>query len=243
MTGKHAETFANYLALARLSGISALPRTAAGSVLTDKSPAPPAVKDPQPEATRETGDWDSLTAAVKQCRQCPLSAQITNYVFGEGNPAADIMFIGEAPGEEEDRQGRPFVGRAGCLLTDIITKGMRINREDVYIANILKCRPPGNRDPQPEEITSCIGYLKNQIALVRPKVIVTLGKFAAHTLLNETTSISRLRGTFRDFEGTPLMPTFHPAYLLRNESEKVKVWADIQQVMAVAGLPLPQAKS
>jgi len=161
-------------------------------------------------------------------------------VFGEGNPEARIMFIGEAPGAVEDETGRPFVGPAGRLLTDIIEKAMGLSRSEVYIANILKCRPPGNRDPLPEEVEQCIGFLKQQIMEIKPEVVIALGHIAAQTLLETTTPISSLRGTFKEYLGITMMPTFHPRYLLQNPSKKRETWEDIKKVMAFLGLPLPR---
>jgi DNA polymerase len=149
------------------------------------------------------------------------------------------MFVGEGPGEDEDLQGIPFVGKAGALLDDIIKKGMGLARADVYIANVVKCRPPGNRNPEGPEIAACAPFLREQLRLVSPEVIVTLGKFAAHALLGIDTPITRLRGRWREYEGIPLMPTFHPAYLLRTPAAKKDVWEDIKQVMARLGLERP----
>ncbi len=174
------------------------------------------------------------------CRRCKLCERRTQIVFGVGNPRAALMFIGEGPGEEEDRQGEPFVGRAGQLLTEIVTKGMGLRRSDVYIANVVKCRPPGNRNPEPDEIAACQPFLLAQIDSVGPQVIVALGKFAAQTLLETATPISKLRGRWFSFRGRRLMPTFHPSYLLRNPGDKKLVWEDIQLVMQELGLPLPK---
>ena len=176
-----------------------------------------------------------LEAEFKNCMRCPLSGTRTQVVFGAGNPRARLMFIGEAPGYDEDRQGLPFVGAAGQLLTKII-EAMRLKREDVYIANCLKCRPPGNRNPLPLEITSCHPILSRQIEIIGPEVICALGKFAAQTLLGTEEPISRLRGRFHDFRGIKLMPTFHPAYLLRNPADKKLVWEDVQKIMRELGL-------
>jgi uracil-DNA glycosylase family 4 len=151
-------------------------------------------------------------------------------VFGEGNPRADLLFVGEAPGADEDAQGRPFVGEAGQLLTKIIT-AMGFRREDVYICNILKCRPPGNRDPLPDEIAACEPFLIRQIEAIGPRVICALGSFAARTLLKTETKITALRGRFHSYREIPLMPTFHPAYLLRNPGAKKHVWEDAQVIM------------
>ncbi len=188
-------------------------------------------------AVRAAVDLVELRSAIGDCTRCKLSGGRTNLVFGVGNPAAELVFVGEAPGRDEDLRGEPFVGRAGQLLTEIITKGMRLRREDIYIANIIKCRPPQNRNPEPDEIAACEPFLVRQLALIRPKVIVALGTFAAQTLLKTRTPITRLRGSWADYHGIPLMPTFHPAYLLRNPAEKRVVWADIQQVMGALGLP------
>jgi len=179
------------------------------------------------------GSLETLKAMVSKCRKCPLGNLRKNAVFGEGNPAADLMFIGEAPGSEEDLQGKPFVGRAGQLLTDIVTKGMKLRRDDVFIANILKCRPPENRNPLPEEINCCEPYLLKQIEFIKPKVICTLGNFAAQTLLKTREGITKIRGRFFDYRGIKLMPTFHPAYLLRNYSRKNReyVWEDIKKIL------------
>ena len=171
------------------------------------------------------------------CTRCKLARGRTHLVYGVGNPRAELVFAGEGPGEEEDRQGEPFVGRAGQLLTKMI-EAMGFGREDVYIANVVKCRPPGNRNPEPDEIESCEPFLRAQLAAIRPRVIVALGKFAAQTLLRETTPISRLRGRWFAYEGVKLMPTFHPAYLLRSPDEKKKAWEDLQLVMKELGKPL-----
>jgi len=177
-----------------------------------------------------------LRTVIGDCQRCKLAPHRTQIVFGVGNPNAELIFVGEAPGRDEDQQGEPFVGRAGQLLTEIIVKGMRICREEVYIANIIKCRPPQNRNPEPDEIAACEPFLKRQLALIRPKAIVALGTFAAQCLLKTRTPITRLRGVWADYQGVPLMPTFHPAYLLRNPADKRLVWQDIQQVMTVLGL-------
>lgn len=173
--------------------------------------------------------WISLKKEVLACARCGLHKTRKNVVFGSGHAHARLMFIGEAPGEEEDKQGLPFVGRAGQLLTKII-EAMGMGRADVYIANVLKCRPPGNRMPLPTEILECEEHLKRQVELVKPKVICALGKFAAQTLLKTTEPISALRGKFRDYQGIPLMPTFHPAYLLRNPPDKRLVWEDMKKI-------------
>src|SRR4029078_878903 len=152
-------------------------------------------------------------------------------VFGVGNPEADLVFVGEAPGADEDRLGEPFVGLAGQRLTQMID-AMGFSRDHVYICNVIKCRPPGNRNPEPDEVESCEPFLKKQLAAIRPRMIVTLGKFAAHCLLRDDTPITRLRGGFRSYEGIPLMPTLHPAYLLRDPSKKKRAWDDLKGVNA-----------
>jgi uracil-DNA glycosylase family 4 len=167
---------------------------------------------------------------MANCQLCVLSKTRHNLVFGDGNPNAQIVFVGEAPGADEDEQGLPFVGRAGQLLTKII-EAMGIQRKDVYICNILKCRPPGNRNPLPEEISLCEPFLKKQLQAISPKVICALGTFAAHTLLKTDVPISALRGRFHTYDGIKLMPTYHPAYLLRSPSAKKPVWEDIQMIM------------
>jgi DNA polymerase len=177
---------------------------------------------------------EALRIEMGDCQRCKLGTGRKNMVFGEGNPDAELMFIGEAPGREEDIQGRPFVGDAGKLLTRLINK-MGFKREDVYIANILKSRPPGNRDPEADEINACLPLLKKQIEIIAPDVIISLGRISAHTLTGLNVPISRLRGKFHEFHGIPLMPTFHPAYLLRNPKDKQLVWSDAQQVLGLLG--------
>jgi DNA polymerase len=161
-------------------------------------------------------------------------------VFGEGNPDAEILFIGEGPGEEEDRQARPFVGRSGKLLTKIIQDGMKLRREDVYIANIVKCRPSGNREPEKDEVATCKPFLLKQIRAIQPKVIVTLGRPSTSALLGRPVQITRERGEWRDFHGIPLMPTYHPAFVLRQYTEKTRreIWGDMKLVLEKIGRPL-----
>jgi DNA polymerase len=167
---------------------------------------------------------------IGDCRRCRLCEKRTNIVFGAGSPEARLMFVGEGPGHDEDLKGVPFVGRAGQLLTDIIG-AMKLSREQVYIANVVKCRPPENRTPQPDEIEACRGFLERQIEIIAPSVIVCLGAVAVSALLGASGGITKIRGTFREFRGTPVMPTFHPAYLLRSPDKKREVWQDMQQVM------------
>jgi len=202
-------------------------------VPSDLPPCPPNVRgvDEGGEAPCRHETLEEIRAELEACRRCPLCQGRRNVVFGVGNPHARLVFVGEAPGREEDEKGEPFVGEAGRLL-DRILFAMGMRRDEVYICNVEKCRPPANRDPSPEEIEACEPYLKRQLAAIRPQVIVALGKFAAQTLLREETPISRLRGKWQTYEGIPLMPTYHPAYLLRNPAEKRAVWEDMKQVMA-----------
>jgi uracil-DNA glycosylase len=166
------------------------------------------------------------------CQRCKLSRSRRHIVFGVGNPEAHLMFVGEGPGADEDEQGEPFVGAAGQLLTKMI-QAMQMTRDDVYICNVIKCRPPSNRDPEPDEVAACEPFLKKQIAVVQPRVIVALGKFAAHLLTGEQTPITRLRGNLKHYQGIPVMPTYHPAYLLRDESRKREAWHDLKEVLAL----------
>jgi DNA polymerase len=186
-----------------------------------------------------TADLGGLRAFIGDCQRCKLAPLRTNLVFGVGDPNADLMFVGEAPGADEDAKGEPFVGRAGQLLTDIIERGMGLKRTQVYICNVIKCRPPENRNPEPDEVAACEPFLFRQIELVRPRAIVGLGAFAVHSLLKVKTPISKLRGVWQSVRGVRMMPTFHPSYLLRNPADKRLVWADIQEVMKVLEIPLP----
>jgi len=165
------------------------------------------------------------------CQNCRLAKSRTQVVYGVGSPNADLMFIGEAPGRDEDLQGEPFVGRAGQLLTDII-KAMKLTRNDVYIANVIKCRPPENRNPEPDEMEACRPYIRRQIEIIQPKVIVTLGRFALQSLTEKAYAISAVRGQWLDYKGIKVMPTYHPAYLLRTPAAKKDVWTDMKKVMA-----------
>ncbi len=177
---------------------------------------------------------DQIRRELGDCQRCKLCSGRKNIVFGTGNPRAELCFVGEGPGENEDLQGVPFVGAAGQLLTKMI-EAMGYSRDDVYICNVVKCRPPGNRNPEPDEVEACEPFLRAQLAAVQPKAIVALGKFAAQTLLRDSTPITRMRGQWREYQGIQLMPTFHPAYLLRNPAEKRKAWEDLQQVMKLFG--------
>ena len=187
--------------------------------------------DKTPSETAFVETLEAIAGEIAACCKCPLSGTRHNTVPGEGDPHAHLVFVGEAPGESEDKQGRPFVGRAGQLLSDIITKGMKLIREDVYICNVLKCRPPENRTPNPEEVMLCEPYLLRQLAVIQPKVICALGGVAAQTLLKTNAPIFRLRGQWHDYHGIPLRVTYHPAYLLRNPPDKAKAWEDVQEIM------------
>jgi len=193
-------------------------------------------------AERVEGDsLELICGELAGCTRCKLHRRRTNIVFGVGNPHADLVFVGEGPGHDEDVQGIPFVGRAGQLLTQMIT-AMGLSRDDVYIANVVKCRPPENRTPEKDEIATCLPFLLRQLTNINPKVIVSLGSVAAQALLNTNKSISHFRGQWFDFRGAKLMPTYHPAYLLRNPHAKPEVWADLKKVMALLGLTPPKGK-
>jgi len=222
---------------------------AAGAPLTLDEPPPPTEDDfawfdavpapagligdepaSQPAAPRNdvaTLDWDALAERVAFCTRCRLCEKRTNTVFGVGDREADWMLIGEAPGENEDRQGEPFVGQAGKLLDNMLRALSLARGENVYIANVIKCRPPGNRNPEPDEVARCEPYLQRQVALVKPKIIVALGRFAAQSLLRSEGSIASLRGRVHEYEGVPVIVTYHPAYLLRSLQDKSKAWADL----------------
>jgi uracil-DNA glycosylase len=230
----------------------AVPINVASSSASQKSPAKSAIKTSAaaPAATILPAAAPSLFESIERiagdtlpriredigdCTRCKLHKGRTKIVFGTGNPNADLMFVGEGPGRDEDLSGEPFVGRAGKLLTDMIN-AMGLQRQDVYIANVVKCRPPENRLPEKDEIATCSPYLMRQIDAIKPKVICTLGSCSAQTLLQTAQGISKLRGEWFDFRGAKLMPTYHPAYLLRNPAAKPEVWKDLQKVMAVLGL-------
>ncbi len=182
----------------------------------------------------QSAEFDSLDAHYKKicnCQNCELGATRTKFVYGVGSPTADLMFVGEAPGKNEDLQGEPFVGRAGQLL-DKILAAINLSRPEIYIANILKCRPPGNRDPQPAEMEQCFPYLKEQIALVQPKILCSLGRISAQALLQTTTPLGKMRGQWHSYQGIPLRVTYHPAALLRNPNFKRGCWEDMQIIEA-----------
>jgi len=251
----------DYVEQLREEGMAGLPMTAAPRPALPPSRVTPAAETPQvPESTvkaapppTSTGelallypglercsDLTGLREFIGDCRRCKLAPRRTNLVFGVGDPQAELMFVGEAPGADEDARGEPFVGRAGQLLTDIIERGMGMTRAQVYICNVIKCRPPDNRNPEPDEVAACEPFLFRQIDLVQPKVIVGLGTFAVQALLKVKTPISKLRGTWQSFRGVRMMPTFHPAYLLRNPADKRLVWNDIQEVLKELGRAIPR---
>jgi DNA polymerase len=222
-----------------------LPPTAAASqpvaVARATAPARALVSAPAPVIAGDSAEvprLDEVRRALGDCKRCKLCSGRKNLVFGVGNPKARLVFVGEGPGAEEDNQGIPFVGAAGQLLTKMIA-AMGYSRDEVYICNVVKCRPPGNRNPEPDEIQACQPFLEAQLNAIRPSVIIALGKFAAQTLARTDTPITRLRGQWREYVGIPLMPTFHPAYLLRNPAEKKAAWADLQAVMARFPKPAP----
>lgn len=194
-----------------------------------------------PIPTRSRPDLSAIREELGDCSRCPLHRNRTHIVFGEGNPAARIMFVGEGPGADEDREGRPFVGRAGMLLTKMIG-AMGLERSDVYIANVVKCRPPGNRDPEAEEVATCFPFLKAQIQAVNPEALITLGRIAASTLLGRRERLGKIRGEFHYWQEIPVMPTYHPSYLLRQEPDrraKAQAWDDLKMVMSLLRLPVP----
>ena len=220
-------------------GSSPLDLTAAPAVGVGPAtaPGPPRAV---PSSAGRAGVLEGMRQGIGDCRRCKLHGGRQNIVFGEGDPKSAVMFVGEGPGYEEDQQGRPFVGAAGQLLTDIIVKGMKLKREDVYICNIVKCRPPNNRNPEPDEVEACIGFVKQQIAAIKPKVIVTLGNVPTQSLLQTRDGITRIRGKWQEYEGIPVMPTFHPSYLLRSPSAKKEVWIDIKMVLRKLGREIPE---
>lgn len=235
----------------------------AGAVVTPLEPAPPAAPSVPIEQTsrvhaksevqgmahgpslfemaeRVAGDTlERVSSDLGECTRCKLHRYRNKIVFGVGNPRAELVFVGEGPGHDEDLQGIPFVGRAGQLLTQMI-EAMGLSRNDVYIANVVKCRPPENRTPEKDEVSTCMPFLLRQIGAIQPKVVVCLGSVAAQALLNTNKAISRFRGEWFDFRGARLMATYHPAYLLRNPNAKPEVWADLKKVMAFLGLKPPR---
>ncbi len=197
-------------------------------------PQPVIPKTAPVQATKTQAISENLQAVrteLGDCTRCKLHSERKNIVFGVGNPQADFLIVGEAPGRDEDLQGEPFVGQAGKLLTDILA-AIGLSRSDVYICNVIKCRPPNNRPPEPDEIETCSPFMQAQIKAVSPKIICTLGKFATQTVLKNDRAISSIRGNFQTYEGIPVMPTYHPAYLLRNPAAKKEVWEDMKKIHA-----------
>ena len=231
----------NYLLYLKEIGIEELPvqKTGVGgrgSGVSNKKPQLAAHHPPS------LSSLESVREELGDCRRCKLHEQRTNIVFGVGNPKARLVFVGEGPGEDEDLQGEPFIGRAGQLLTKMI-EAMGLKRGDAYICNVVKCRPPGNRPPQPDEILTCRPFLEKQIDTIKPEIIVALGTHAAQTLLNTPEKISALRGRFHGYRNNILlMPTFHPSYLLRSPEKKKEVWEDMKTVLAKLGLKVPESK-
>ena len=214
-----------------------VPRAAPASdgnlqLLADNAAPEVAAPAPADHESAQSGpdNWESLQAEVAACRKCALCETRTQTVFGTGNKQADWMVIGEAPGQSEDQQGQPFVGKAGQLLTEML-RALGLAREDVFIANILKCRPPGNRDPKPDEIEACHAYLQRQRALVQPKIILAVGRIAAQALLKTDAPLAKLRGKVHTLDETPVVVVYHPAYLLRSLPDKRKAWMDLQLAM------------
>jgi DNA polymerase len=230
------DSLVTYLEYFSRSGVTHLPVGGGGGLPTESASVTPVSPDGE-ESRIDTGvDRASLVAAVREelgeCRRCKLCEGRTNIVFGQGNPDAILMFVGEGPGRDEDIQGIPFVGRAGQLLTKII-QAIDLEREDVYIANIIKCRPPKNRDPEPDEVAACMPFLIKQIEAIHPQIICTLGAVATRNLLGIKTPVSKIRGSFQRLNhagGVMVMPTFHPAYLLRDPSKKRDAWEDMKKV-------------
>jgi uracil-DNA glycosylase family 4 len=225
-----AERAAYYVGLSGV-GIPALPPAPPRSRCdrTDPEPAAPVAGRPSREAGGGAQALDAVRLEMGDCQRCRLAGGRKTIVFGQGNPSADLMFVGEGPGSEEDEQGLAFVGKAGQLLTRII-EAIGLRREDVFIANVVKCRPPQNRNPEPDEILACKPFLEAQIDAVRPKVLVGLGKFGAQWLLGSAVPITKVRGRLGEYKGIKVMPTYHPAYLLRNPAAKKEVWADMKEV-------------
>jgi uracil-DNA glycosylase len=241
MTSEERELIASlrdYLEELRESSVDGLPFAVADEVATGCG---------ETGGIADAGSGETLEqirGELGECGRCQLGRTRTNLVFGAGNPHARLVFVGEAPGRDEDLLGEPFVGEAGQILTRLITR-MGFTREEVYICNVLKCRPPNNRDPHTDEIEQCGPFMLRQVKSIGPEVIVALGAFAAHTLLQTTSPISKLRGKFHDYHGIPLMPTFHPSYLLRNRGNNAvfwTVWEDMTQVLKKLNIPVPEVK-
>jgi uracil-DNA glycosylase len=214
-----------------------IPRRA--SELPAARPPVAAALIPPPRTGKPTMTLPQIREELGECTRCKLHTGRTQLVFGVGNPNAELVFVGEGPGADEDLKGEPFVGKAGQLLDKMIL-AMGLTRAEVYICNVVKCRPPGNRNPEPDEIETCSPFLAKQIEAIRPRVLVSLGKVASQVLLNDATPITRLRGRWREAFGVPLMPTFHPAYLLRSPGEKAKAWEDLKAVVQALGREVPK---
>jgi uracil-DNA glycosylase family 4 len=236
------QELADHLRVCADMGVNGISRDPSWRRRAEPAPAVDTAAGPEPEAAgageSSAASLTALRGEIGDCTRCALHALgRRQVVFGTGSPEADLMFVGEAPGADEDIKGEPFVGRAGQLLTKII-EAIELKREDVYIANVIKCRPPGNRNPEPDEVATCSPFLLRQIAIVKPRVIVALGTFAAQMLLGTDAPISRLRGRVHDYrDGITLVPTFHPAYLLRSPDKKRDVWEDMKIVRALLAEP------
>jgi uracil-DNA glycosylase family 4 len=243
-----ASSLREYLLTIQESGLDGLPIAAPSTpapqaAASHTATAPPAaVETGEPPHDQKHESLEKIRKNLGDCQRCKLAKGRQNLVFGEGNPQARLVFVGEGPGGDEDRLGEPFVGEAGQVLNRIIT-AMGLKREDVYICNVVKCRPPNNRDPEADEIAACAPFLLRQLQSVQPEVVVALGRFAAQTLLGTKEAISKLRGKFRDYHGVPVMPTYHPSYLLRNKADSGffwDVWEDMTQVLRLLKLPVPE---
>ena len=238
-----ASSLREYLLALQESGLDGLP----DAVVSKAAQRPVALPSAMAEAGATPHDQkheslEKIRKSLGDCQHCKLAKGRTNLVFGAGNPQARLVFVGEGPGRDEDLQGEPFVGEAGQVLNRIIT-AMGLKREEVYICNVIKCRPPGNRDPEADEIAACAPFLLRQLQSVHPEVIVALGRFATQTLLGTKEAISKLRGKFHDYHGVPVMPTYHPSYLLRNRADAGpfwEVWEDMAQVLRLLKLPVPE---
>lgn len=228
--------------------IEASPPPPEATIATPEAPEPPrSAEQERPEVMKKGRSTDKASALaviqkeVAACTRCEeLACTRTQTVFGVGDPKAKLCFFGEAPGADEDRLGEPFVGRAGKMLNDIIEKGMGLQRSDVYILNVLKCRPPGNRNPSPEESANCRDFFERQLDVIKPKFICCLGTVAAQNLLQTTTPVGKLRGTIHEYQGAKVVVTYHPSYLLRNPSAKKFTWDDIRLLLGEMGLPVPK---
>lgn len=214
----------------RAEGMEYVPLPEPKSAPQETHPEPPNIAAAPDPASHAGESLEDIRRELLDCQGCGLCAKRSQVVFGVGNPEARLVLVGEAPGYQEDKQGEPFVGEAGQLL-DRILFAMKLSRADVYICNVIKCRPPQNRDPERDEIASCEVYLKRQLTAIAPEIILCLGRFATQTLLQTKAPIGKLRGRWQSYQGIPLMPTFHPAYLLRNPADKHQVWEDVKQVM------------